>query len=114
MASISQLKITQEELFACNCCRLYLRALYLSDIVTGDGLEIAENARLGVRDDYYRANSWPHWPKPSNAKWKVWNRCLRTVFCSRGLRLRQPLGFWLIDDPNWPWYTTSDYSVLYQ
>jgi hypothetical protein len=52
MDTLSQLQITQDELFDCNCCRLYLRALYLSDIVTGDGLEIAENAWSGVRDVY--------------------------------------------------------------
>jgi len=114
MDTLSQLQITQDELFDCNCCHLYLRALYLSDIVTGDGLEIAENAWSGVRDVYFRANSWPHWPKPFNAKWKVWHRCLCTAFCARGRRLRQPLGYWLIDDPDWPWFTTSDYSVLYQ
>jgi hypothetical protein len=59
MHQLTKLDLTQEELFACNCCRLYLRALFLSDIVSGDGTEIAETAWIGTRDEYFRATSWP-------------------------------------------------------
>jgi len=114
MEAISHLQISQSELFDCNCCCLYLKALFLSDIVTGDGCKISEDAWSGACDDSFRASSWPRWPKPSRSKWKVWQQCILKAFCVRGRQLRQPLGLWVFEDPEWPWFVVSDYRALYQ
>jgi len=53
MEAFSQMHLSQSELFDCNCCRLYLKVLFLSDIVTGDGCEISENAWSGICDDSF-------------------------------------------------------------
>lgn len=114
MHQLTKLDLTQEELFACNCCRLYLRALFLSDIVSGDGTEIAETAWIGTRDEYFRATSWPFCPKPSPSKWCIWRSALQKAFCYRGRCLRQVLGHWMLVNPEWPWYTTMEQSSLFQ
>jgi len=44
MESLLSLNITPTDLLACNHCRLYLRAIFLSDIVTGDGEYILDSA----------------------------------------------------------------------
>jgi hypothetical protein len=76
MRQLSSLNLSQEDLFACNMCRIYLGALYLSDITSGDGLEISEAALIGIRDVTFRADSWPFCPKPSPHKWIIWRKCL--------------------------------------
>jgi len=50
ITQLSSLNLSQKDLFACNMCRIYLRALYLSDITSGDGLEISEAALIGILD----------------------------------------------------------------
>jgi len=114
MRQLSSLNLSQEDLFACNMCRIYLRALYLSDITSGDGLEISEAALLGIRDGTFRADSWPFCPKPSPHKWIIWRKCLGSAFCTRGRRLRTSLGSWVNQDPEWPWYCNAEKSRLYE
>jgi hypothetical protein len=39
MTSLLQLELSVPDLVACNHCRMFLKVLFLSDIVSGDGTE---------------------------------------------------------------------------
>jgi hypothetical protein len=113
MESFLLLNITSTELLACNHCRMYLRAIFLSDIVTGDGEYILDSAWNGA--PYvtpHKLQSWPHYGKPPKSSWDIWRKWLKTAFLGRGGRLRIPLGQWHRLDQHWPWYLSDDGSLV--
>lgn len=61
MAELIPFSFSAEDLLAFNHCRMYLRALFMSDITTGDGTMILELAWLGKYDGSFGFNSWPHY-----------------------------------------------------
>jgi len=109
METILALNPPLEEVVACNHCRMYLRAIFLSDIVTGDGISISDGSWNG--DPYippYKLQSWPHSGKPPRKLWDIWRKWIRIAFLGRGRRLKVPLGAWFNMDNMWPWYVSSD------
>lgn len=101
-----------DDLKRCNHCRMYLRALFLSDIVTGDGLSITVPAWNG--EPYvtpHKELSWSVYSKPPKSYWDIWRYWLCHAFLGRGRRLRAPLGQWFHFDEKWPWYIDSDGSL---
>jgi len=97
------------DLVACNACRMFLRAIFLSDIVNGDGLCISEdawNGNLFLTPHKHRA--WPQYGKLPRSCWETWRKWLKQIFLGRGRRLKAPLGSWLAFDDNWPWYRSSE------
>jgi hypothetical protein len=101
-----------DDLKRCNHCRMYLRALFLLDIVTGDGLSITVPAWNG--EPYvtpHKELSWSVYSKPPKSYWDIWRYWLRHAFLGRGRRLRAPLGQWFHFDEKWPWYIDSDGSL---
>jgi hypothetical protein len=51
---------TDDELLSLNRCRLFLQVLFLSEICTGDGLAISEDAWRGTRFEVpSKTLSWP-------------------------------------------------------
>jgi len=114
MEAFISLNLPLDDLKACNHCRIYLRALYLSNIITGDGMYVDESAWNGT--PYippHKLKSWPHYGKPDRSSWEKWRKWVKIAFLGRGRRLRNPLGNWLQRDDNWPWYTSDD-GCLYQ
>jgi len=101
------------ELKACNHFRMYLRVIYLSDIVSGDGLTILDSPWNGIRDESFRRETWPNFGNPPWTMWNVWRQALKTAFLGRGRRLKQPLGRWFHLDPAQSWLLDRDGS-LYQ
>jgi hypothetical protein len=112
MAALRDLGLSPEELRACNHCHLYLRALYLSDMVTGDSLQLLDSAWNGVRDEDFRVSTWPNFGKNLRRMWDTWRKCLSRAFLVRGRRLCQQLGRWQHFDKEWPWYSDSDGSLF--
>lgn len=108
MESFLRMNIPLPELLACNKCRLFLKACTLSDIVTGDGNYISDQAWLGHLPVSPRRHNWPNLPKSSKAMWTIWQKWLLKTFTSRGRRLRNPLREWTTWDAEWQWYMTSD------
>ena len=49
MEALVRCNPTMDEFRVLNNCRLYLQAYFLSDIVTGDGVAISEDAWRGIR-----------------------------------------------------------------
>jgi hypothetical protein len=108
MESLVQLNIPIMELKACNQCRLFLKNCNLSEIVTGDGTYISDEAWLGYLPVTQHKNGWPNHPKLPRASWAIWQKWLYKAFVTRGRRLRQTLGAWIKWEENWPWYLTSE------
>jgi len=84
MAALWDLGLSPKELQACNHCRLYLRVLYLSDMVTGDGLQLLDSAWNGVTDEDIRVSTWPNFGKPLRGMCDMWRKCLSRAFLIRG------------------------------
>jgi hypothetical protein len=47
MPPLVDLRLSADDLKACNHCRMFLKAIFLSDLVTGDGRDISEEAWRG-------------------------------------------------------------------
>jgi hypothetical protein len=81
METILALNPPLEEVVACIHCRMYLRAIFLSDIVTSDGIFISDGSWNG--DPYippYKLQSWPHYNKPPR---RLWGMDLDSLFRQR-------------------------------
>jgi hypothetical protein len=112
MLALLPLSLSTADLKACNHCRMYLRALFLSDLVSGDGLMILDSAWNGDRTEDFRASSWPNYGKPPRSAWDIWRRYVSKAFLGRGRRLRTPLGRWLTPDTTWSWYLNVEGSLF--
>jgi hypothetical protein len=109
MTVLLQFPIPIHELLACNQCRLFLKAWFISDIATGDRRLITEEAWTGQHvNTSSKAQSWPYHPKPSRATWLTWQKWISKAFLSRGRRFRQPLGKWLRWEDSWKWFTSAE------
>jgi hypothetical protein len=113
MEVLLTLGVPQNELKICNHCRMFLRALFLSDIVTGNGEYLLESAWQG--EPYitlFKSRSWPSYGKPPKSHWEIWRKWIRIAFLGRGRRLIAPLGKWRSFDSNWPSYLSLDGDLL--
>jgi hypothetical protein len=110
------LDIPIQDLVACNKCRLFLKVCLLSDIATGDGDFTSEEAWSGTYvPQEQKDKPWPSYPKQPPSSWRTWRFWLTKAFLSRGIRLRYPLGQWLLWDKDWKWYCTEEgglYSII--
>jgi hypothetical protein len=109
MEALLDINVSGQELVSCNHCRLYLKVCYLSDITTGDGLYITEEAWTGKYSAHVsKDQSWPAYNRPSASSWKTWQKWVTKAFLSRGHRLKHPLGSWLHWDERRQWYTSRE------
>jgi hypothetical protein len=97
-----------------NVCRLFLQAITLSDICTGDGCSISPLAWEGHRDPTrpspYR---WPNQPRPSSALWRVWQQALPKALHLSQRLLPRPLGPWFPDVALSWFYSPQEHCLYY-
>jgi len=112
MDALLQLELSPQELRSCNHCRIFLKVSRLSEITTGNGDSISEEAWLGqITLPKHSDNTWPIYPKPPHSTWTIWQKCISRAFIRRGRKVRTFLGKWIVWDTNWQWYTTKDGSL---
>ena len=103
------LNVSEATMKQLNKCRIYLRAFTLSDIVTGDGLRIRDeawNGRQYCNGRNYK--NWPIWGRPGLQAWATWRTALRKTFCTRVVkRLDVPLGNWIEVPTEWHWFSAT-------
>ena len=94
-----------------NRCRIYLGALFLSDIATADGKYLEqltlEQTSNGVKSKY----KFPQ-EEPTRTDWKRW-RNFWTSYTMAGRRLQEELGTW--KNPyhrTWRWFYNKDSKEL--
>ena len=101
-----------------NRCRLFLKAISLSDITTGDGSLITNEAWKGHQlTSQSRSYTWPKWNRPNSYHWNIWRKCLGILFTNGSTqRLSQPLGKWYapLESCNWKWFISSTNTSLYE
>ena len=92
-----------------NKCRIYLEAFTVSDITTGDGLRIRDDAWHGRKFHNGRNyKNWPKWGRPGLQAWATWRSSLRRALCTLALKkLDTPLGRWIQVPENWKWYSAT-------
>jgi hypothetical protein len=92
-----------------NYCRLYLQALMLSDITLAVGVHLdpyllcGNSGPMSSTTTHHKINqAWP-----SETSWRIWENATY-LWTSKGAKLRQPLGCWLIQAStqhiSWPAY----------
>jgi hypothetical protein len=115
MEEIATFTSDWQHLQSSNKCRLYLSAIFLSDITDGSGHFLLDAAWTGSqRLNDHRQSSWPNQGKPSELDWDTWRSLLRNTVLTWGRKLRNPLGNWIGMDPDWQWYYCPDDNRLYQ
>jgi hypothetical protein len=109
-------RIFRADLAAFNRCRLFLGALFLSELATADIHSLDCDAWLGTRTRH-TPFLWLYQPDPGPKSWRIWRRLLATAFLDThhkrvtktltDLILECPLGDWL------PGYSTAlNFSTL--
>lgn len=106
-----QARATIPELGRLHCCRLFLHAFFLSDIATGDGLRITEEAWLRRKNvNLDRTLSWLAQGSPTQRNWLTF---VKRGILARGWHLKHPLGPWLPISPDWNWFSCPTDSSLW-
>lgn len=106
---------TQDEFKALNRCRLFIKAYFLSDIVTGDGIAITEEVWMGINcANRIRQVSWPNQGNPPRTDWQIWRSFLKKCFIFRGRRLKQCLSPWIEASDDWEWYFSPKSDKIYK
>jgi hypothetical protein len=85
-----------------NTIRMLLKVVWLSDIVTADGMRI--DHRWLVPRQHFPARNGYQWPFKHIAKqkdWRIWKHWIRSVCQNEELRLVNGLGQWFADAEEW-------------
>ena len=83
-------KFTEQEILMLNRCKLYLNVLYLSDITTGNGEQVTEQAFDCAKDPYRHSSiKWRYQPRPSEEMISKWKMILSTIFINFGNALKK-------------------------
>ena len=81
---------------AINRCRLFLQVIHLSDVTTGDGKRICNNAYRGQKHVCLQAiYDWPAQGRPVESDWVEWRKALETTFCVHQPGLTLPTSYQL-------------------
>ena len=100
-----------------NDCRMFLRVITLSDIVTADRKFISYDSFHGTPLTRFRHLEWPRQPdRLSNEHWRLWQKALNKCFLlpNSNRVLRKGVGQWLptaLDD--WFWFYCPIDNRLY-
>jgi hypothetical protein len=120
--------VSRADLNAANRCRLHSGVIFLSEIVTADGMTTCRDAWTGSRPRYSPL-LWPFQPSPGPQSWRIWRRLLARAFLeeipkratpkTKNLYLLQPLGAWLPDSewiyPKWAYsYSPSTHTIYHR
>ena len=101
-----------------NYCRLYLRALSLSDICNAQGTCLAIGVFQGLRSSQLSQSTLkdPLQERPSDHVWAIWRRFLK-ILCYDKLHLKIPLGPWYYQPSTrrrWPNYYSYHRDLLFR
>ena len=104
--------LPQPQLKAINRCCLFLHALIVSDIMTGDRTAISNSAWEGTEPCKTTTQyNWPAQGIPSDNNWTLWRQGLQVISWRK--LLLQPLGQWLLDARKHRWFFDPTTERLY-
>jgi hypothetical protein len=100
-----------------NLCRMWVRAITLTDITTGNGRFL----QTQCRNRQYRrpplAYQWPKTVQPDQHCWKLWLSALEKCFLRPDdphHRLRNSLGHWIHIPTRWDWFYSPTEDRLFE
>eukprot|EP00957_Ditylum_brightwellii_P090330 6879299-Ditylum_brightwellii.AAC.1 len=99
-----------------NWCRIYTKALLLTDICTPDRKYLADYMYDGEPPTIAQYNldmNWPQQGHPNKVSWKIQSDMLRKIMCGADGRLHQPLRNWLYAQQKWIWSLYHKNETLY-
>jgi len=101
------------QLGALNRCRLYMQAIFLSDLVAADGMTIIPECKAGIRlVDRISHLTWPIQARPPNSAWTSWRNALSHF--ENKQRLLIPLRQWISEThQRWCWFSTPTSLLIY-
>ena len=80
MEEVLQSNFSTSKIIQGNACWLYLRIIYLNDIIEPDGKTVDINYFSEKRPKYLKFKcSWPRQSNPSNAAWKTWSNMWKNI-----------------------------------
>eukprot|EP00957_Ditylum_brightwellii_P170923 13009359-Ditylum_brightwellii.AAC.1 len=100
----------------CNGCRIYTKALFVSDISSTNGTHLAHvyyNDKPPDRLMSEPSQDWLQQGRPNSASWKIYTGLLTKILCGADGRLQKTLGKWLQDDAKWNWQMSSNKETLF-
>lgn len=110
-------RFSGDALYQLNCCRMFLRVLFLSNMVTADGLRIRKQSVHGIpSDNYHSISDWPRCPPSLPSRWwQQWSEALQICFCQKdSFLLVEPLSI-SPQSSHWSWhYDGSSDLVFYR
>ena len=107
------------ELCFINYCRLYFRALTVSDLTSASGKKLAPGIISGMRSPFQSISTLhdPYQERPGLLAWRTWRRFLH-LFSSSDGTLFQPLGPWLYPFMSlrrrWPYLYSPSLDLLFR
>ena len=88
-------RLSDQEITMIKYCRLYLQVYYISDITTGNGKQVTDEAYRCVQDSTRKSKiKWQYQPQPSFAMIRTWQKMLHMLVINIGTALKVPLKEW--------------------
>lgn len=110
-----------KDIKAINRCRMKLGAFWLSDLTDASGYNIQRSALVSGRSHTLKTSNQFDWPTNHHLKqgdWTVWRRSIRYLCQGDNWLLKQPLGYWTIEEDvyihRWEWFVSGSNDILYQ
>ncbi len=115
MSAFSQ-KFHKNDLKSLNFCRLYLKVITLSDIISLCGRRIKSSCWKGFENnDNISTSIWPNQPKPSGTLWNLWQKALQHTFHLDSFgQFLQPINFTSFLPLSWKWFYDMTNQRIYE
>ena len=89
MTNVLGYSTNYDTIHSINKCRLFLKALFLSDITEASGNYLLEEAWQGKQINTHRKENWPAQGNPTLKNWAEWRNYLKHQLMARGRRLKK-------------------------
>jgi hypothetical protein len=100
-----------------NLCRMWVRAITLADLTTGNGRFLRKQCLLSTYRRPPLDYKWPTTMQPDAHCWKLWLSAIETCFLNPAdphYRLRNSLGHWTHVPVEWDWFYSPTQDRLFE
>ena len=115
MEAFAKAKYSKANLLRLNRCRIYLQAMTVADLATGDGKRILPGILKGQKLPLtWNTYDWPEQGPLPTSDWELWARAISRLFVARdSINLKNRLGAWRSNADNWPTHYDADNHQLW-
>ena len=111
MELFASAKYSRANLLRLNRCRIWMKAVTVSDLTTGDGKRLLPGILEGKRiPTTWNEYDWPTQGPLPDADWELWRKAITRLVTNRnGISLKQRLGKWLDVPLSFEWPSVYDH-----